>query len=245
MIADDPENTRLLAIETSGARCCVALRVGGQKLSRVDATPRAHARRLLPLVEELLQAGGIALGELDGIVVGAGPGSFTGLRIGMAVAQGLATAAGLPLLCPSSLAAAALAEGRDRLETTVVVAVDARMDEVYLGAWGVGGSRGAPIERLADGVGKPDAAAGRIDALCDDLGADEPVVIVGDGADLLAARSERVRVLPRGGASVDAVALLELAASAPVEHWVPAGAAEPVYLRDESRWTRADRRPAG
>lgn len=100
----------VLAIETSWRVGSVALAMDGEVAARRFLVhPREHGARLAPSVEELLEAGDAALGDVEAIVVGAGPGSFTGVRTGAAVAKALAAALGVPLHAVSSLAAAALA----------------------------------------------------------------------------------------------------------------------------------------
>lgn len=100
----------VLAIETSWRIGSVALALDGRVVARrFLARPREHGARLAPSVEELLKAGDAALGDVEAIVVGAGPGSFTGVRTGAAVAKALAAALAVPLHAASSLAAAALA----------------------------------------------------------------------------------------------------------------------------------------
>jgi tRNA threonylcarbamoyladenosine biosynthesis protein TsaB len=122
---------RLLAIDTSGDACSVALRMNGECRWRHRLDPRGHARSVLPMVEELLAESGLRLNQLDGFAFGRGPGSFTGLRIGCAVVQGLAFAADRPVVPVSSLAALAQAAPAER----VLACFDARMGEVYWGAY--------------------------------------------------------------------------------------------------------------
>ena len=161
----------LLALDTSSVACSAALRLDTVIHERHEEQPREHTRILLPMVRELFDEAGVALRELDGIVLGNGPGSFIGMRIAAAVAQGLAFGAGLKVVPVSSLAAVAaevLASGDAR---EVYVAQDARMGEVYLGGFGRGdGDTPAPLfaERLhAQGpVEEADepTAAGRVAA---------------------------------------------------------------------------------
>lgn len=134
--------TILLAIETSANLCSVALARDGEIVDRVVSEPRGHARHLLPAIDRLLIDTGLTLRRLDAIAVTTGPGSFTGLRIGIGVAQGLAYGAGLPAVPVSSLAT--LAQGGIRGGHLVqgdvaVTLLDARMDEVYWGLYQVAG----------------------------------------------------------------------------------------------------------
>lgn len=119
----------LLAIDTATELCSVALRRDGQTIERSDEVPRGHADLVLPMVEAVLQEGGVRLRDLDGIAYGRGPGAFTGVRIAVGVVQGLAFGAGLKTVGISNLAAVAqqVARPGDR----VLVCMDARMEQVY------------------------------------------------------------------------------------------------------------------
>ena len=121
---------KLLALDTSTDACSAALWQDGETIERF-ALGREHAGRILPMIEELLIEAGIALGALDAIAFGRGPGSFTGLRIGAGVVQGLAFGADLPVVPVSTLAALAQGEAAAR----VLTALDARMTQVYWGAY--------------------------------------------------------------------------------------------------------------
>jgi universal bacterial protein YeaZ len=97
----------LLAIETSGSSCSVALAINGEIIGLTDDTPRSHARKLLPMIEDLLASRGVKPKQLDGIAYSRGPGSFTGLRIGFGAVQGLAMGLDLPVWGVSTLLAMA------------------------------------------------------------------------------------------------------------------------------------------
>ena len=127
-----------------------------------------HAARVLPLLEQALDAGGVTWEDVERIAVGVGPGGFTGLRIGIATARALAQARGLPVAPVSSLAA--LAAGADGADGAVAAVLDARRGEVFAGVWA--GER----ELLAPAALPPEALAERLLAL------DVPVLAVGDGA---------------------------------------------------------------
>ena len=125
----------ILAIETATDACSCALETGGAIVARHAVEPRRHSELLLPMVHSVLEEAGIGLGELDAIAFGRGPGSFTGLRIACAVAQGLGFGAGCPLVAVSTLQVVAAGMHRSRSTRRVLVAFDARMGEVYWGGF--------------------------------------------------------------------------------------------------------------
>lgn len=124
---------KLLAIETSSDACSVALADGTRVHERHTVEARSHTTVLMPMIESLLAESGISLQALDAVVLGNGPGSFIGMRIGASVAQGICFAAGLKLIPVSSLAAIAgeVIAGYDSGD--ILVAQDAHMNEVYVG----------------------------------------------------------------------------------------------------------------
>jgi tRNA threonylcarbamoyladenosine biosynthesis protein TsaB len=122
---------RLLAIETATEACSVALWLDGEVRERFEIAPRRHTELVLPWAEELLAEAGVARTQLDAIAVGRGPGAFTGVRLAVALAQGIALALDLPVVPVSTLATLAY-PARTR-GADVLAAIDARMQEVYLG----------------------------------------------------------------------------------------------------------------
>ncbi|MDF2155283.1 tRNA (adenosine(37)-N6)-threonylcarbamoyltransferase complex dimerization subunit type 1 TsaB [Vibrio sp. CAU 1672] len=124
-------STKILAIDTATENCSVALLVGDHVISRSEVAPRDHTKKVLPMVDEVLKEAGLTLQELDALAFGQGPGSFTGVRIGIGIAQGLAFGADLPMIGVSTLAAMAQGSYRRHGATDVAVAIDARMSEVY------------------------------------------------------------------------------------------------------------------
>jgi tRNA threonylcarbamoyladenosine biosynthesis protein TsaB len=121
---------RFAAIETSGDWCSVALWRDGEIASLERRAPNRHSELALPLLEKLLADAGLTASQLDGVAFGAGPGSFTGLRIACGLAQGLAFARDLPVIAISSFEAIAQESG----EARVIACIDARMREVYYSA---------------------------------------------------------------------------------------------------------------
>lgn len=119
---------KILALETATEACSAAVWHDGQVVERFELG-RRHSERILSMVDEVLVESGYTLGQMDALAFGRGPGSFTGLRIGAGVAQGLAFGADLPVVPVSTLAA--LAQGQNT--TQVLAALDARMGQVYWG----------------------------------------------------------------------------------------------------------------
>lgn len=215
----------LLALETSTDACSVAARVGGASASRRIVEPRAHAGAIMPMIDAVLDELGVSIGELDGIVYGHGPGSFTGLRIAAALAQGLALGAALPVLGISSLRAVAQQALEAHADALLLVLQDARMHEVYAGAY----------RRDAAGLATPVTA----DALL------SPEALRLHGATLIIGNApagnrdvERWVSAQSGAHYCDAHALpfaetlMRLADSADPSDWRKASEASAVYLRN-------------
>lgn len=125
--------TVILAVDTSTEACSVALLCDGKISSDFVISQREHTQKVLPMIDNLLHAANCRLADLDAIAFGQGPGSFTGVRIGIAIAQGLAFGANKPLIGVSSLMTLAQGVYRKTGAVDVIPAIDARMNEVYLG----------------------------------------------------------------------------------------------------------------
>jgi tRNA threonylcarbamoyladenosine biosynthesis protein TsaB len=223
----------LLAIDTSGEACSVALKVKNQTRLRHVHAPLKHAELLLPAVRGLLDEAGMPLSDLDAIVFGRGPGSFTSLRIGISVVQGLAWGADLPVVPISSLAAVAQQlVGQDpgiqhkANPCYILVAMDARMSEVFHCTYKVS-EAGILLPRSPESVSAPGAVEAADAAL---------TVGAGNGFD-------RYLELGRLGSTLcrvhkelvpSAAALIPLA-----QRWLethqplPAAEAQPVYIRNQ------------
>ena len=215
--------TTLLALDTATEACSVALLHDGKVTSHYEVIPRMHAQKLLPMIKQLLADSGVALGALDAIAFGRGPGAFTGVRIAIGVVQGLAFALDRPVLPTSNLAALAQGALRRHGVQQVAAAIDARMDEVY---WGCYAAEQGEMRLL----GQEQVIAPERVAL--------PQAVSGDwyGAGTGWGLADRLAVqlaASDAGALPDAQDILSLARFA----WargeaVAADQAQPVYLRD-------------
>jgi len=212
---------RILALDTATSSCSVALWADGVKACRTTAMERGHAEALMPMVVEVLAAAGCAFADLGMVAVTVGPGSFTGLRIGLAAARGMALAAGLPCFGITTLEAVVESiDLRRHKDRTVLAALDSKRGNIFAQAFGaVDRPLGPPVAVSADDL--PRLVPAR------------PIVVAGNAAD------RAVRALT--DAAVDAVAA---APSVPVAAAVAAIAARrrrvgatssrspsPLYLR--------------
>jgi len=135
----------ILALDTSGNYCSLALLLNGKVMSREELVEQNHSQVLLPLLDVFLHDNRVSLDELHGIAFGAGPGSFTGLRIACGIAQGLAFAAGLPVAGICTLEALAEAMPGNQ----VIASLDARMGEIYHAAYKRNGDRWQQVSEPA------------------------------------------------------------------------------------------------
>jgi tRNA threonylcarbamoyladenosine biosynthesis protein TsaB len=220
---------KLLALDTAGSASSVAVWRDGAILTHTGAAGGHHSEHLLALVEAVMAESGLRLAELDAVACGRGPGAFTGVRLAVGVAQGLAYAAGLPVIAVSNLeAAAARAFDTPGAPSRLLVCQDARMHEVYWAAYerGVAGIAMASPEA----VGRPESVA--LPAAWDDGGV---VWGVGTGFDAYPLLAERLR--PRLGRwlSLESRAedIAQVAARAGLRQAVSPEQAAPVYLRDD------------
>lgn len=160
----------LLTLSTATPGASVALSRGEKLLGELLLAPEnARGNLLFPAIDQLLQTAGVTMAQLDAFAVVHGPGAFTGLRVGVAAAKGLAQASGKPLLAVSSLQALALQAGEHGLP--VCALLDARKQEVYAGLfhW----EQGRPMPLVAERVAPPEAVL---------AGIDSPICFIGDGA---------------------------------------------------------------
>ncbi len=141
---------QFLALETSTEYCSVAIYQNGNLQSHSEWAGQRHSELLLEMIAQVMNEAGMKLSQLDGIAFGAGPGSFTGVRIACGVAQGLALGADLPVLGVCTLQAVAHVAGRDK----VIAAIDTRMNEVYFAAYQIQASQ-MQSGQMQSGENKP------------------------------------------------------------------------------------------
>lgn len=127
--------TTILALDASSCSCSAGLLRGGRVDFECSESPRAAARELLPMVDALLKKAELSVADLDLIAVSAGPGSFTGVRIGLGVAQGLGESAGVEVLAVSSMAHVAYEASLATGKQAISVFMHARESEYYLGTY--------------------------------------------------------------------------------------------------------------
>jgi len=223
---------KILGIECSSAVGSVALKLDERIVVREIGAPREQTERVLQHADELLTAESLRVAALDGVAFGRGPGSFTGLRMAAAVAQGFAAACGVPLLPVSSLLCLAQRAWRTARARRMLVCVDARMGEVYWGEFEADGN-GLIAELGNERVGSP---------LEVPIPAGVDWTAVGDGfanyPQLAAAAAAAERQLP--ALLPSAVDLMpRAAADLAAGRSVPAAEALPVYLRERTAWRRS------
>ncbi len=148
---------KCLSIDTVTESCSVALFDGSETVQRKKIQPGGHSRLVLDMVNRVMTDQGLCLSQLDAIVVDTGPGSFTGVRLGLGVAQGLAYGADLPVIGVSSLEVMAIS-----VDSGIVAsAMDARMRQVYCAVYNVRAS-GRPAPLLAPCVCFPDQSGAQL-----------------------------------------------------------------------------------
>lgn len=222
MTSDKRDGSILLAIETAGSACSVAVGRGSAVLAAERQAIRyGHGEALLPMIDRVVMAAGLPRSALDGIAVAVGPGGFTGIRVGLGAAQGIALALGARLVGVTSFdaVAAVLPPGRG----AALVALDSRRDDLY-------------VQLFDRGSGLPlaDPAAVLADDLGDHIGAlapHEPLLIAGDMVEAAgAALSGRVAVEIAEGSAADACGVLA-AALRQIEREPSDDPVRPLYLR--------------
>jgi tRNA threonylcarbamoyladenosine biosynthesis protein TsaB len=229
-----------LAIDASTEACSVALQVNSKLYSCYDLCPQSHSLQLLPMVDKLLKEADITLAQCDGLIFGRGPGSFTGVRIGVGVAQGLAFAADIPVIGVSSLQAMAQLAFIKHQQTEVLAVIDARMGEVYNGYFILDENNIMQEQPLADQKGEAVTAPELLNERLANLDV-MPAYGVGTGWD---AYNEQLSSLKSNDGTPDvlfpsAQAMLAIGKVALEQgEGVNAEDAQPVYVRDTVSWKK-------
>jgi len=223
----------LLIVDASSSLCSVALSMGEQVISLEEHQPRRHAQRLLPLIDEILQQGGISKQQLDGIAFGRGPGSFTGIRIALSLVQGMTLGLGIPVLGVSSLKM--LAAARAHQEGACIAAVmNAHMGEVFWGRYRM--ENGMAVLMGSERVGTPEQCVQDLAGFDGEW--------LGNGVALLPSGSDSAESV------VDAVEpLASFVVSSVRSAWQQGKFSgvenhPPVYLRDSVAWKKLDEQPS-
>jgi tRNA threonylcarbamoyladenosine biosynthesis protein TsaB len=222
---------KLLALDTATEACSVALCYDDAMLTLDEVCPQQHSKRVLPMVQQLLSQAQLSLTQLDGIVFGRGPGSFTGVRIAAGVTQGLAFGADLPVYGVSTLAAMAQAAVRLHSASQVIAAIDARMAEVYIGSFTL--QQGLMQPAMQELAIKPQQLAA--------FNLSGKVYAVGTGwqayaTELLQRQHAEIAANILYPSAQDMLTLAQPAFAA--GHFVSAEQAEPVYVRDDVSWQK-------
>lgn len=224
----------ICAIDTATERCSVAVLRADAVVELDELVGQKHSERVLPLVDAVLSKAGLTLGDVDAFAFGAGPGSFTGLRIACGVVQGLAYARARPVVAIGNLRAlAAAAFARQPDARVALAAIDARMHETYCAAY----RNDASVSELrAPAVESPVALPSIVDEVGADLVAgDALTAFVGTCDGLAVARLPEAR---GSAADIARLAALDFAAG----RAVAAAEAMPVYVRDRVALTIDERR---
>lgn len=221
----------LLALDTATEACSVALHFHGKITSLNEVSPRTHTQRILPMVDELLKQAEIKINDVDFLVFGRGPGSFTGVRVGVSVAQGLAMGANLPVVAVSNLKAMAEEAYQTLGASKVVALIDARMNEVYFAQFEKNGEEWNEV--VEEQVCSPEKAIAQIHL-------SDNVFVVGTGWAAYSQFSEQN--LPLVVSEITLPSAQYMLSLAEVEikkgNTQSALAIEPVYLRNEVTWEK-------
>lgn len=217
---------KILALETTAkAASCAVLEDGRPIATAWQATGLTHSRTLLPMVEDMLRNSEMTLEQMDALTVAVGPGSFTGLRIGISALKGLAWGAGKPCIPVSTLEA--MAWPLQHMEGTILCAMDARRQQVYTAAFT---GQGDNLMRL-----RPDRAISLEEVAGDLEDLPRPITVVGDGAELchsfLMERGIHCRLAPRHLRLQSALGVAMAAEAMGPDAQCTAQELTPVYLR--------------
>ena len=217
---------KILALESSAkAASCAVLADGIPLATAWQATGLTHSRTLLPMVQDMLRSSELELSDMDAIAIAAGPGSFTGLRIGLASVKGLSWAADKPCIGVSTLEG--MAHPLRHMDGIIVCAMDARRSQIYNAVFL---ADNGTLTRLRE-----DRAISLEDAAADIRSFDGPIIIVGDGAalchDYFTNAGIDCTLAPAHLRQQSALGVAMAAEAAGIDAAVSAQELAPVYLR--------------
>lgn len=221
----------ILVLDTATEACSVALLHQGNITFLDELSPRTHTQRILPMVDQLLSQAGISLKQVDALAFGRGPGSFTGVRVGVGIAQGLAMGAKLPVIPISNLLAMAEQAYQQLGKTDVIALIDARMNEVYFAQFRRSEQGWQTV--VAEQVCSPEKAAAQFDLT------GEPIV-VGTGWAAYLQIFEKISPLAVSDIILPSARFMLPLAEVALQqgNTQSAMAIEPVYLRNEVTWQK-------
>lgn len=235
---------KILAIDTATEACSAALYTDQTCEVAYQVAPQQHSQLLLSMVEKLLSDAQLTVSDLDGLVFGRGPGSFTGVRIATGMAQGLAMSAALPAVGVSSLATMAQASQHlpEISARHCIAAIDARMGEVYFGIYSRNDD-GIMVKQQDEVVLPPEAASAAIEAFLATLEPASEVCTVGTGWDaydtLKSLRDDHARLLTTSILYPSAAHMPELAkADLLAGNTLELQDIQPLYIRDKVTWKK-------
>ena len=234
----------ILAIETATEACSAAVAMGSEIISRFEIAPREHTKLILTMMEDVLTTAGVTLAQVDAVAFSRGPGAFTGVRIATGVAHGVSLSIDKPLLPISTLAAIAQQMQEEEGANYCLAAIDARMEEVYWGAYAA--EDGMMVLQGEEAVNKPEILQQAAILPPSSTPAAEQWTVAGSGWDAYEQTME--------SATMDALIKVDnrfpsahYIARLAVKEWeegkaVEAEQAQPIYLRDKVAQTIAERK---
>lgn len=223
--------TTILALDTATEACSVALLHNEKVFTLDEISPRSHTQRILPMVDELLTQANIQIKDVNYLVFGRGPGSFTGVRVGVSVAQGLAMGANLPVIAISNLKAMAEEAYQKLGAENVIALIDARMNEVYFAQFSRNGDKWTEI--VTEQVCSPEAAIQQFQIT-------ENTLVVGTGWAAYSQFSEKNLPLVVSEITLPSSEYMLSLAQTEIQlgNIQSALEIEPVYLRNEVTWEK-------
>lgn len=236
--------SNILVFDASSSWCSVALSIDGKLYSTAQLQPRKHAQLIMPMIDDLCQQAGIKPKQLDGIAFGKGPGSFTGLRIAISVAQGLSLATGAKLYGISSLQALAWQGMKVKNSECVIAIMNAHMGEVFYSAYQK--TEQGLVAIVDDSLAKPEQVDFSVLIGDKDL-ANLPWLGAGDGFQFKEQMPQVMPVVDIIDEEISAMAesMMDIALSAwQQDKFTAAEFQQPVYLRDTVAWKKLAEQPS-